>query len=549
MKRLALLLPWLLLVWGCSSSEVAGGPGSETTNGIVAVVDGAPASFASVAVRKVDFTVREYTPENAMVQADEYADESGKFSLDFKAGESFRLTIVHGGAAFSRVFTGAELDDVDTLELSPTASVSGAVTVPSGSDFVWIGVQGLDVMVKSDSLGNFAMPSLPSNDSLKLYFVSDKKHDVIATKRVKLNSYQNETVEVVVKDTAKPKEDGAHFVALIDGTPAAYAVAALREVDAKAPKAAVQMSIVEADESADAEGKFSFDLPKSGTYRLTVTQTGFAYSKVLTVKEIAELDTIELLGAASLSSRVSLMTGMFFSWVGVYGLDVLVKTDYMGNFVIPGLPAEDSLKLYVYTGLYDSLYVTETIVLDQYSMDFIPPVMVLQDFEGDMDGWYCSADSLGSKITPADASDGIEKDSKRGNVFHGKYSLTAEKGPAWALLGTMFSDKIAWNLYSLDSLVFYAKGDGDIRMAFENWDVISEAMKTSHKAASDWLALTPNWKRYVLKPSDLCVNAQEMKDCSTSWEVTKDKVRQFHIFVNGGSEFYIDDVTLYGVLF
>ena len=56
MKKLLLLVPVALATWFCSSAtdDIAKGPGSETTNGL-ALVDGKPASYASVALRKVDF--------------------------------------------------------------------------------------------------------------------------------------------------------------------------------------------------------------------------------------------------------------------------------------------------------------------------------------------------------------------------------------------------------------------------------------------------------------------------------------------------------------
>ena len=85
MKKLFLLIPIALLGWSCSSapdgypSELAGGPGSETTNGIVALVDGAPAAYATVALRKVDHRAAKATEENALVVSNTYADENGHF--------------------------------------------------------------------------------------------------------------------------------------------------------------------------------------------------------------------------------------------------------------------------------------------------------------------------------------------------------------------------------------------------------------------------------------------------------------------------------------
>ena len=70
MKKLLLLVPVALATWFCSSAtdDIAKGPGSETTNGL-ALVDGKPASYASVALRKVDFRAKQAAEENALVVA------------------------------------------------------------------------------------------------------------------------------------------------------------------------------------------------------------------------------------------------------------------------------------------------------------------------------------------------------------------------------------------------------------------------------------------------------------------------------------------------
>jgi hypothetical protein len=39
------------------------------------------------------------------------------------------------------------------------------------------------------------------------------------------------------------------------------------------------------------------------------------------------------------------------------------------------------------------------------------------------------------------------------------------------------------------------------------------------------------------------------ESCFTTWNAIKGYVKQFHIFAQDGTEFYIDDVTLYGALF
>ena len=138
--------------------------------------------------------------------------------------------------------------------------------------------------------------------------------------------------------------------------------------------------IAEADAYADKDGLFVIDSLKSGDYRLTVMQSGAAYSKVLSAKQIAALDTIKLQETANYMSRVTLHAGEKYAWVGVYGLDVLTKTNEEGTFTLPTLPTNDSLDLYVVT-TKDSLYVTKRIAPSKGSADFDYPYVVMQDFE------------------------------------------------------------------------------------------------------------------------------------------------------------------------
>ena len=545
MKRLALLLSMLGLVC-CSTGtndELAGGPGSETTNGIVAMVNGSPASYAGVALRKVNFMVDDFVPENAIVQPDNYANENGNFTLDYDSAGTFRLTVVHGGSAFTKVVSGSEMANLDTVVLMPTGSVAGSVNVPKGSDFVWVGVQGMDVMVKSDSLGQFSLPQLPSTDSLDIYFVRSDGDTVFNSVGVKPEAYQTTLVEV---EGGIP--DGmSQFVAMVDGKPAVYAMMALRPVDFRVTEAEAENAAILPDYYSDSSGRFTFDLPDSGKYRLTVVKDGFAFSKVYRAQNLAKIDTIRLNAMASVSSKVTLRSSDDFVWVGVYGLDLLVKTNDVGSYVLPNVPANDSLGIYFVTAdSTHSLYTEWKAFAEPYSTEFLSPVKVLQDFEGEFDGWYVNTDALykGTTLTPAkNVADGVEYDSTRkSKVFHGKYKLAGDDY-AWVLVGTLFDHEM--NFSAIDSVVFYAKGDGNIRLSLENYINDSKSLK----AATEWMPLSKNWKRISVNPAELCVGNAKTETCFTSWSGVKEVVKQLHIFPQDGSEFYIDDITLYGALF
>lgn len=548
MKKLLLLVPVALATWFCSSAtdDIAKGPGSETTNGL-ALVDGKPASYASVALRKVDFKAAQAVEENALVVADAYADENGLFDVKVPADGKYRLTVVHDGVAFSKIVSRSDFGENgavnDTVNLVATALMAGVVDVPEGSSNVWVGVHGTDVLVKSDSNGWFALPSLPANDSLRLYFVDGDYKESLGEESLYLKPRES-----VLKDYRAPNPDEGKIVVLQkNGSPAAYATVALRAADAKAEKFAVQNAMVDSDVRTDANGRFTMEWPEKGEYRLTVVSDGFAFSKVFDAEDLPDLDTIWISATASVSSKVTLRTVDEFLWVGVYGLDVLVKTNDVGAYVLPSVPAGDSLPIYFVTGdSLNSLYAEWNTVAESNSTQFLNPVKVLQDFENGGEGWYLNTDSLkkGTEIKPANSvKEGIVYDSTRkSKVFHGTYKL-ANDDYAWALVGTAFEHNMKFS--EIDSVVFYAKGNGNIRLSLENYIDQSKNLK----AATEWIPLSKDWQRISVNPAELCVGAATTESCFTSWSGVKSWVKQFHIFVQDGSEFYIDDVILYGALF
>ena len=568
MRKSLFLLPLLSLsiagLVACSEKEdVAGGPGSITTNGI-ALVDGQPAYYARVALRKVDFKEPSAVEVNSLVMADTYADELGNFKVDIPADGEYRLTVTHDGVAYSKVVTRANFAEIgvsqvpDTVNLEPTAILTGAVDIPEGSSTVWVGVVGTDVLVKTDEAGWFALSTLPANDSLTLYFVSEDYVNSLGEKNIYVNpmesvmqDYRTEikapedtaAQDTAEQDTVVPEKLPQILALLKDGTPAAYATIALRSADAKVDNFVVQNTMVESDLYADKNGRFDMEWPTEGDYRLTVVKDSFAISKIYSAEELAKLDTLRLEASTSVSSKVTLRSGEEFLWVGVYGLDLLVKTNEVGSYALPNVPANDSLGIYFVTA--DSakkLYAEWKTIADPYSTQFLNPVKVLQDFENGDAGWYLNSDALkqGTVFKPDSVKNGIVYDSTRkSKVFHGEYKL-ANNDYAWVLVGTMFEEDM--NFAAIDSIVFYAKGDGNIRLSLDNY-------VKNLKAATAWIKLSSKWQRISVNPAKLCVGITTEDSCYASWNAIKGLVRQLHIYPQDGSEFYIDDVTLYGALF
>lgn len=108
---------------------------------------------------------------------------------------------------------------------------------------------------------------------------------------------------------------------------------------------------------------------------------------------------------------------------------------------------------------------------------------------------------------------------------------------SWVLVGVRLSEKPI-DLTPLDSMVFWARGDGRIYAAIENNldDAVDKA----------WVSfrLTSDWVRYCIKPTDF---APPGIGGSIGWEAAKSAVNSISFFGIEGTEFWLDDISLYGL--
>jgi len=94
------------------------------------------------------------------------------------------------------------------------------------------------------------------------------------------------------------------------------------------------------------------------------------------------------------------------------------------------------------------------------------------------------------------------------------------------------------SLATMDSLVFYAKGNSTMSVAFDN---------LAGSGTKSWMHLTIDtaWARYTVRPSDLLPSnmATEVRD----WNTIQDSVTNLSFLVGNGTEIWIDSVMFYGV--
>lgn len=338
-------------------------------------------------------------------------------------------------------------------------------------------------------------------------------------------------------------------VFLADGTVAANMGVALRrshfvpDISNPTEKMAIP------DTYTDSLGLLRIDSAPAGDYRLTLLNATEAFSTLITVSDTDDihLGDVKLSLPGAIEGQISLPQGTTYSWVGVYGLDVLVKTDSLGIFTMPSLPAGE-VQLFFYGPDYMEVIADTqvTIISDStVSWKITKPSILLESFEDTalFRDWYYVSDTLATIDTTIGAIDRLEFDADRkSTVFHGTYFAPIG---SWVILGLTMSDS-ELDFTALDSIVFYAKGDGKLRVSLENWYGTVEDPNNLKAWTGDY-AVSDSWQRFVITPSDFLTVEEDSS--TTGWESVRTKVKQFHIFTLLGTKIYLDDIWFYGVKF
>ncbi len=351
-----------------------------------------------------------------------------------------------------------------------------------------------------------------------------------------------------------------------DGTPAAYAGVTLRKKDFISND--TSRTAITPDTYADSLGNFELNELDSGDYRLTVSLNGQIHSRELHYQsETLDLEQINLESPGQISGTVR-GKGSTESpvWVGIYGLDILAKTDSTGNFLLRGIPA-GNLKAFILSPSRDSLLADTNInvksagtsswehAFSDTTTDTLASDTAIwtlyEDFEDSVSfaekGWYFSDDSSLATITfPTDTPwSGTAMDAERnGRVFSGTYTMPENISASGYVIFGMRISAEGKDLSDLDSVGFYAKGSGSVRLSFERWEA---SASDNLKAWTTDIPLSSSWAHYTVKPSDFL--DPESDTLSTGWESVKRTVTRFHFFGVNGSELSLDDITVYGVSF
>lgn len=350
-----------------------------------------------------------------------------------------------------------------------------------------------------------------------------------------------------------------------DSLPAAHVVARVRS--AEYVRSVEDGSAVD---SADAEFFSEFVTDSLGCIRidslavdvatLEVVDAGEGLFKKISAEDIKDGDSVRFVleKTGNLKGRVYLPEGVDYAWVQVYGMDRLVKTDNQGFYAMDSLPPfEYELRYIVGDSVVEG---SATVDAGEEATAFIytfePDSVKILDFESENEEFfitdlgysvtgYMAATDTNTKTVP-DINEEVAKfitevgAGREGRALHWKSSAAVGK---WSFFGSWIcKEESPCDISATDSIVFYARGTGVISIAFETLGSSNVEGKT---LAYDTLATDGEWSRRVIKP----LNFKPRDDLygNLGWDVVSKAMTTISIAAYDDTEFWIDDVVLYGV--
>ena len=362
--------------------------------------------------------------------------------------------------------------------------------------------------------------------------------------------------------------ENAYLIQIVreDSLPAVNVVARMRSVDF------VRSVEEEKDAEDSAKGGFfsEFVTDSLGCIRidslavdvatLEIVDHGEGLFKKLSAEEVQEGDSVRFVmeKTGNLRGKVFLPDGVDFAWVQVYGSDRLVKTDSDGFYEMDSLPPFDyGLRVIVGDSVVEkTATVNAGAEATAYVYNFQPDSVKILDFESDNEEFfitdlgitvegYMRATDTNTKTVPDINEDmamfiveaGVGRE---GKALH--WESSARQGK-WSFFGTWIcKEESPCDLSATDSIVFYARGTGVISIAFETLGSSNTEGKT---LAYDTLKTSDEWQRRVITPA----NFKPRDDLygNLGWDVISEAVTTISIAAYDDTEFWIDDIVLYGV--
>ena len=494
-----------ILLFACSTDkEIAGASTVETENACiinVVNIDAKPVSYAVARIRPLWYV--QGTSSNSQNDVLELtADSLGNIVMDSADFDKGYIEIIDGNEGVFRAIAASDLkkNKLTTVQLEELGSVSGKADIPEGSDYAWIQVYGTDKLIKTNEKGEFTLDSLPPA-SYQIRAVISEDQAAIGEASVKVSAGEKNNIKTLAKPnlTNEQLEQWAHLrVIPLDSTIS----------DWMRPIADTTVVFVRLD-------SVNFDFGEAMKNGNDIRFTDQSDNR-LKFKKVFWNDSLQ---QAELQIRIN----------GTSSVESLVM--YWGKTAALEASSND-----IWKDLPDSLV---TAIHSIKIIDFDSQKLETAfDYGDGTRDWYFNPQDSNVTTTPSrdNVQDAFEfNDERQSYVFHWK--STSKKKGKWSMIGSRINRNPS-SLEGIDSIVFYAKGSGELGFAIE---VLDEP--TGKTKYVDYL--DSNWKRFSFTPDDFVPGDGEFGNMG--WDFVKARVTTFSIWIVDDSEMWIDDVILYGV--
>ena len=501
-NKLLYLVPFGLLA-ACGTGNDTAGNTTEIENAIAIRVfdDGAPAA-------KVRYQVLPswYVADTAETSAVKYTyegetDTNGWVHIDGHQNGSYTINFTKGDSSIVLQYTLNNLNHeytLDSASLEAVGTVKGLVDLPDSANYAWVAVQGVNTIVKTDTLGQFVIQKAPCGNLTVSAWDSDELGAIGETSAVVTS---NDTIDLgLIENPNKVVPENA-------------------------------IRFMPSDLISDWMRPLSFPT----VLVLRLTEENFDFSKAqkdgsdirlydgsgnLIPFEIDGWDTT--INSATLNIRVESAADTVRPWMLMWGDKKAKKIEDVN----------------VWEGLSDSL------------VKALNSVTIFDFEEGSLynalpaplhNTWYIQPHDSAtiSEALQKDPTSGIEKADSSifgKNVLHVQYQ--ANKLGRYVVLGTRIANH-KHDLSRLDSVEVWVKGSGDFEVVLETVVESDTNYKTTYKTS-----VNKNWTRVVITPSDF---TSPDKKSYHGWDVTRNKITRFTIFMYNGDDLWIDNAKMYGI--
>ena len=501
-NKLLYLVPFGLLV-ACTANNDTAGNTTEIENAIAIRLfdDGAPAANVRYQVLPswyvadttetgiVNYTYEGKTDTNGWVHIDGH--QNGSYTINFTKGDS-SIVLQYTLNNLNHEYT------LDSASLEAAGTVKGLVDLPDSANYAWVAVQGVNTIVKTDSLGQFVIQKAPCGN-------------------VTVSAWDSDELSAIGETSASVTSNDTIDLGLIENPNKVIPENAIR--------------FMPSDLISDWMRPLSFPT----VLVLRLTEENFDFSKAekdgsdirlydgsnnLIPFEIDGWDTT--INSATLNIRVESAADTVRPWMLMWGDKKAKKIE----------------DVKIWEGLSDSLVkaLNSVTIFDfeegsQYNA--LPAPLHYT--------WYIQPHDSATIIEALqkDPTSGIEKADSSifgKNVLHVQYQ--ANKLGRYVVLGTRIANH-KHDLSRLDSVEVWVKGSGDFEVVLETVVESDTNYKTTYKSA-----VNENWTRVVITPADF---TSPDKKSYHGWDVTRNKITRFTIFMYNGTDLWIDNAKMYGI--